>query len=292
MDSRVLTPEDKKLHRLRITRNLQDSRPFTLDDFKASKKKPVFKTWRTLGKNIVFGNLFGQTPVSFGTGMIAAEWSAQQVDEFIKLRGLEENLDIFKEKYAGKFKAHEIKCITCAEQILEDFFEVFPGLLPWHRLCFQEASRNGYVHSAFGARRLLPELSYIGQDSNGRVVKNLKNISINTKVQNHEVVWMHRAMRKIDDKLEEEKMGSSLFGNTHDAAMMYIKKKESDELVPFIDQAFCLDLPENNGIPYTGATNLADIKKGETWGFGALELEHGIDVEDYHYEADEEDDFE
>lgn len=261
------------------------SHTMTLLEFKDFKSIPPYKTKRTKGKNINFGEIFGTSAVGFGLGLLHQEWTDNDCIQFIE----EEHLQVGVQKFLknGHFNLSQARYIACAEFIGNNFFELYKGLKEWQLRNIEIGKRDGFIRSPFGARRLLPELRYIGARDQRGHIKNLENITANSPVQNHEVVVMHRAMRHVRSYIKEHEMKSFIIGNVHDAATANYHRNEVNELLPVIAAGFSLDCPENNGIPFEGSTNLADPIKGEGWGFGKeIDSDNAPDYEmDFEEEA-------
>lgn len=260
---------------LKIERH-EDSR-LTIQDFKKRKKKAPYKNMRRNAKFNNFGFLFGQVAFSFGMGTLKDNWEESDCDRFIEDQGLESSLADTLADPNNKMTLLDAKYVTCAKVLRTVWFETYPMVWQWICSNANFAIRNGYIRSPFGARRLLPELTVdtpdgAGADMNKRHTKNLKNIAVNSPVQNHEVVFMNRAQRIIFEYIKEHGLKTRIIGNVHDATVKYLYKPEAAELLPVIHKAFSMDYPENNGIPYEGETNLADPVKKEYWGFGPIEI--------------------
>ena len=242
----------------------------TLDDYKKMKKHDPYKKMRTNAKFVNFGLTFGESALAFGLGTLRDNWDEHDCDVCIEDHGLYERINELSDQ--GKFDPLEIKYIVCAEFIRSAWFDLYTDIEAWIKHNAELGMQKGYIRSPFGARRLSPELTYIGEDSNQRRIKNLKNIMANSPVQNHEAVFVNRAQLIICNYIKEHHLQSRVIGNVHDATVKYLAKDEAKQLLPIIHQAFCMDYPENNGIPIEGESDLADLAKGEAWGFGSIEV--------------------
>jgi DNA polymerase I-like protein with 3'-5' exonuclease and polymerase domains len=249
----------------------RSEKKMTLSDFKKKKKVMPYKDMRKNAKYTNFGFIFGSTATGFGLGTLKQNWTEHDCDVFINDKQLHERVKSIKEKREISLK--DAKYIACAEVLRTLWFGTYPRVAEWIDEVIAFACKNGYVRSAFGARRLLPELRYKdGKDVDQKHMKNLMNIAVNSPVQNHEAVVMNRAQHTIHHYIKDNGLKSRVIGNIHDAAEKYIFKEELSELAPIIHRAFSEDYPENNGIPYEGETNIADCTLGEYWGLGSREI--------------------
>lgn len=249
----------------------------TLEEFIKNKDKKGFKEKRKESKFVNFSIVFNITARGFGLGTLKNNWKLEDCDRFIEEKGLEYALVdyiAYNNKKTGGIKLTEDDCkyCVCAGKIIDDFFMLYPGVKKWIVNQIEFGKNNGYVRSSFGNRRLLPKLKYSGIDSFYRDIKNMSNICCNSPVQSHEVILIIRAIIKLFDYIQDKEYKSRIVGMIHDAVVMYIHKDELEDLCRKILEMFSIDYKENRGVPMEAEINVADINKGEVWGFGSLKI--------------------
>lgn len=260
-----------------------DGALFNLEMFKAHKTEPYFKKRRAAGKTSNLALEFLEGPFKFGTYQLKMEWNPDERDDYLMAHGLNDRaMDLAG---SGRLDLEDAKYVACAEKIVDDYFKTFSGLKRWQDSQVAFAEEHGYVRSPFGARRLFPQLLYQGKDSNKGAMKSLKNTSCNSPVQNHEAVIVNRALVATENFIDEKGLRSVCIGNIHDAIPSYVHREEATEFINFMHQQFSIDLPENNGVPFGGETDIADMQKGDVWGFGSATADSADD--DYEYEDTE-----
>lgn len=249
----------------------------SLEDFMARKKEKDFKEIRFRAKSCVFGFLFGASGVAFASSSLKPEWSKEVLEKYLLENNLQsEPLKLYKrirEHNMIRFKSftlEDCKYWAAANDIRKKFFSKYRGLSVWHEKSREFAADNGYVASPFGCIRRLPQLTYQGnKEEFGAKIKNLQNISLNSPVQNFEAVLINSTMVKLHKFIKDNGLKSKVCMTIHDAIVVYLHKSETELIKKKIKEFFEEDIPENNGIPMVLEGEIAEISKGEVWGFGS-----------------------
>lgn len=257
-------------------------RDLSLEEFMSRKKEPEIKETRFKAKAINFGFEFGSTAFSFARQTLEKEWSvdeaiqyAEENDLVAKAESLTKRIRTTKGTPDGEMfdSISDPEAFgyywAVAGDIRAKFFEKYSGLHHWieEQIAFAEA--NGYVRSPYGAIRRLPELLYQGRDDRPSHVKNLKNIALNSPVQNVEGVVMFWTMTEVNRRIKENGLKSRIVSNVHDAIVSFKHRDEIRIVTEWEKEVFEEDLAINNGIPLLIETEIADYwRKGQTWGFG------------------------
>lgn len=230
-------------------------RDWTVDQFIKVRHEEPYKTQRDIAKGTNFAFLFGGSAGAFAESVLKVQWTDEYCRQFIEDTGITVGFgeDIYYA--AGKY-------------IRDSYFTQYPNLRKWHTKSHKMAETEGKVTSVHGARRLLPQLLAVGNDSNQQMVANFYNISKNSPVQNFEAVVIMRAMREMHTFLKVNNLKSSLFGMIHDAVEFYVHKDEMHIVIPKIFEIFEKQYEEYLGVPMVFDLNAADINKGEIWGLG------------------------
>lgn len=230
-----------------------------LEEFISRKKEEQFDFWRRSGKFLNFGLEFGAGAYTITNTGVRKDWTKEQCLEFIDKHELEPVID-----FNGKPDYH----LTVGAFMRKTFFQTYPGLVDWHNSMHEFALKYGYVRSIHGARRLLPQLLHVGNDK--KMEANLKNISLNSPVQNFEIVVISRAMRNFHNFIKENNLKSRLWATVHDAVEFYIHKDEEELMKEKIPEILEEMYPEYGGLPLTVEGDISDPRANEPsyWGYG------------------------
>lgn len=227
----------------------------SLEEFIKVKGKDPYKTARFKSKGVNFSLLFSNN-AGVLIPVLKNDWSDEEIDKYIS----ENKLEI-----KSNSRGQEDKLMTVASDIREIFFRTYPNILKFIHKQHKLVKKQGYVESPFGFRRHLPELTYIGKDTEEKTVRSQSNMSVNSPVQTFEVCVVMQAMTKIYNFFKENNMKSSIRAMTHDSLMFIVKK---DELKMFYENV--IPLMEDTKTYKVPLTVEAEISK--TWKINAVEL--------------------
>jgi len=233
----------------------------SIEEFIQNKKTSPYAEYRQQGKRVNFSFLFGTAAQTFTNDVIRKEWTESQCWDFIEDKGLE----VLEDRRTGE----EDPFLTVGHYIRSMFFQAYPQLMPWIESCKQFAINNGYARCTHGARRLLPELLYIGKDDDPAHIANLRNISVNSPVQTFEITLILRAMVEIHEEFKN--MRSRWMGTVHDAVSPYVHLEETERVKNLLIEVLTRDYPEYEGIPLEIEGDLAwpnDEENPTFWGYG------------------------
>lgn len=239
----------------------------TLEEVLARKEEHEVHENRHISKTINFKFLFGGKAYSFSKQTIEKTWSKKQCMDYI----IKNNLMV---KSIGDVPD---PFYTVAEHIRSAFFTRYSGLAKWLEDYQEFASKHGYIRSPFGARRLLPQLLYEGKDPSMKLIANLKNIALNSPVQNFETVIVNSRIAKLQKYFKENGYKSRVFVTVHDEIGFYFHKEELKKglinkvIIPIMIE----QLPEYNGIPVEVDGTIADprdLNDPTYWGYGSEKI--------------------
>jgi DNA polymerase I-like protein with 3'-5' exonuclease and polymerase domains len=242
------------------------------EEYCKNTKNGRCKDLRQIAKMIGLAFIFGAGVNNLAGGTLRMAWNPKKCQEFIRERKLEDLLNQTIQ-HNKKIGGDNLYYYVVSAFFRTEFFKLYPELEQWILECAKEASVAGYRRSPWGSRRLLPQLTYQGQHSDGGALKNLSNISVNSPVQDYETVVMATVMSSTDESFEELGYISYMPGMVHDSAVTVAYKDELDSVLKIELSAFDFNDPATYGIPYGGECNVADFTKGEFWGFGKREVE-------------------
>ncbi|MDR2408513.1 MAG: hypothetical protein LBE13_10460 [Bacteroidales bacterium] len=242
------------------------------EEYCKNAKSGKCKDLRQIAKMIGLAFIFGAGVNNLASGTLRMAWNPKKCQEFIKERKLEDLLNQTIQ-HNKKLTGDNLYYYVVSAFFRAEFFKLYPELEQWILECAKEASVTGYRRSPWGSRRLLPQLTYQGKHSDGAMLKNLSNISVNSPVQDYETVVMATVMTSTNEAFEELGYISYMPGMVHDSVVTVAHKDELDSVLKIELSAFDFNDPATYGIPYGGECNVADFTKGEFWGFGKREVE-------------------
>ena len=130
-----------------------------------------------------------------------------------------------------------------AKDFMEQYLEHYSGIKNYMDDIVNEAKSNGYIDTAFGRRRYIPEL----KSNNYMVRKFGERVAMNTPVQGTAADIMKIAMINVYRKLKEEKMEAKIVLQIHDELLIEApiseKEKVKKILVEQMENATKLKVP-------------------------------------------------
>jgi uracil-DNA glycosylase family 4 len=106
------------------------------------------------------------------------------------------------------------------------FFEVYPGIEPWHNRCKRIARIDGYVANMFGRIRRLPGIQSTDKDARMEAERQ----AVNAPVQGTIGDWKAAAMVEINETIDRDQF--RLCGEHHDALLGLVRKGCEDDVLP------------------------------------------------------------
>jgi len=145
-----------------------------------------------------------------------------------------------------------------AQEIIDRYFETLPGVKNYIEETIEEGRKNGYVQTLLGRRRPSPDLH------SPKAVERAaaERASINHPIQGTAADIIKIAMIATLEKLQEEKMQSTLMMQVHDELIFEVTEDEKDQVIAMLPQFMC-DLPSskiNMDVPL-----VIDIGIGKNW---------------------------
>ena len=248
-------------------------RDITLEEFMSRKDEEDLKLLRYKSKAINFGFEFGSSAFAFAMNILRREWDKQEILVYIQKNNLEYKRNLLSNVLIDgkKVEAEFINYWAVATDIRNNFFNKYAGLKAWVHDTPELAEKQGYVRSSFGAIRRLPQLLNYGKEGKTRrrkPYKNLLNQSLNSPVQNYEIVLVAKTLNGIVSYIKENNLCSRVFATVHDSIVMYVHKNEVERITIKAKEIFEEDISENCNIPMELEGDVSDYNKGEVWGEG------------------------
>ncbi len=177
------------------------------------------------------------------------------------------------ENYGSQFSEAEARAARKA------YFDLFPGLIPWHEKQRRLVRKYGRVQSPIGRTRHLPDIYSPEQGVRAEAERQ----AINSPVQGFASDLAVLSMIHINKRLRAEKIPANCIGLVHDAINFEVRKDATADLLPIVK-----DTMEDMSIVRklfgieVDVPIIADLKIGSRWG-GSREL--SVD-EVYNYKGE------
>lgn len=129
------------------------------------------------------------------------------------------------------------------KDMIDQYFERFPGIQTYIDETVKEAKENGYVSTLMGRRRYIPDIN----SRNWNVRGFAERTAINMPIQGTAADIIKLAMIQIDQFLREQNFQSRMLLQVHDELIFEIHEEETDHLPEtlkqMMEQAYTLDVP-------------------------------------------------
>lgn len=143
---------------------------------------------------------------------------------------------------------------TEARDLIESYFETYPGVKNYMDQCIADAKKKGYVQTLFGRRRMLLDINSANANVRGYAERN----AINAPIQGTSADIIKIAMVRIQNKIEEKGLKSQMLIQVHDELNFSVPTSEKEimeELVRVeMESAITLHVPV-----------IADLGWGKNW---------------------------
>jgi DNA polymerase-1 len=116
--------------------------------------------------------------------------------------------------------------VTEAKQLIDSYFESFPGVKSYMDECIRKARDKEYVETIFGRRRYLPDINSRNSVVRGFAERN----AINAPIQGSAADIIKLAMVKIANRFREENLNSKMILQVHDELNFDVYKPELEKV--------------------------------------------------------------
>jgi DNA polymerase-1 len=113
---------------------------------------------------------------------------------------------------------------TEARQLIDGYFETYPGVKSYMDACIKTAREKGFVETMYGRKRNLPDIL----SRNSVVRGNAERNAINSPIQGSAADIIKIAMVRIHKKFQEEKLKSAMILQVHDELNFDVVEEELD----------------------------------------------------------------
>ena len=143
---------------------------------------------------------------------------------------------------------------TEAKQLIDSYFNTYPRIKDYIAECVEEARKTGYILTAFGRRRYLPDINSRNAVVRGYAERN----AVNAPIQGTAADIIKVAMIRIDRRLREEKLRAKMILQVHDELNFSVPPEELERVKELVisemEQAFSMSVPL-----------IADCGTGNNW---------------------------
>lgn len=113
-----------------------------------------------------------------------------------------------------------------AKQLIDDYFETYPGVKEYMDKSIDKARQKGYTETLLGRRCLLPDINSRNAVVRGYAERN----AINAPIQGTAADIIKVAMIHIDQRMREEGLKSKMILQVHDELNFSVVKEEKEKL--------------------------------------------------------------
>ena len=132
---------------------------------------------------------------------------------------------------------------TEARELIDNYFETFPGVRNYMTQSVDRARDMGYIETQFGRRRYLPDINSHNSIVRGYAERN----AVNAPIQGTAADIIKIAMIRIDERLRREQLKAKMILQVHDELnfSVYPEEKEKVEriVIEEMQSAFPLSVP-------------------------------------------------
>jgi DNA polymerase-1 len=130
-----------------------------------------------------------------------------------------------------------------AKEIIDNYFEQFPGIKTYRDNTIGFARENGYVETIAGRRRNLRDINSRNATVRGFAERN----AINAPIQGSAADMIKIAMIKVDEWLQKSSLNTTMLLQVHDELVFNVPTNELEEVksnvTRIMEEAMKLDVP-------------------------------------------------
>ena len=141
-----------------------------------------------------------------------------------------------------------------ANQLIDNYYEKYPGVQTFIDETIKFAEENGYVKTQTGRRRYLRDIN----DRNRTLKKAAQRLAMNSPIQGTAADMLKLAMIKVHRMLKEGNFKTKMLLTVHDEIVFDLFRDEEDVVKPLIEEAMKTALPL--AVPIE-----VEIGTGENW---------------------------
>jgi DNA polymerase-1 len=140
------------------------------------------------------------------------------------------------------------------KQIIDQYFESYPGIKIFMNNMINQARENGYVETLMGRRRYIRDINSANAVVRGFAERN----AINAPIQGSSADMIKIAMINIYNSFLEKGFRSKMILQVHDELVFDVHKDELEDVKPVIEKLMCTAIPMK--VPV-----VVEMSVGENW---------------------------
>lgn len=144
--------------------------------------------------------------------------------------------------------------LSTAKSYINRYFERYEGVKKYREKMIQMARDKGYVTTLFNRKRHLPEINH----SKHVIRAEAERMAINTPIQGTAADLIKKAMIKIHETLNRERLGAEMLLQVHDELLFEVCKEEVEELKEIVKR-------EMEGVYKLRVPLKVDVGIGKNW---------------------------
>jgi len=142
-----------------------------------------------------------------------------------------------------------------AKEIIDNYFNQFPGIKQYMIDTVNFAKKNGYIQTLLGRRRYLPEIN----ERNFTVRAQAERNAINSPIQGSAADMIKVAMVNIHNRIKDQSMRSVMTLQVHDELVFDVYRSEVDKIKPLIEHEM------KEAIPGLAVPIVVEMGTGDNW---------------------------
>jgi DNA polymerase-1 len=141
-----------------------------------------------------------------------------------------------------------------AEEIVQHYFETFPGIRQYIDDTIAFARTHGYVETVTGRRRVLRDIN----SRNATIRSAMERNAVNTPIQGTGADMIKLAMIAVHDAIAEAGLHARMLLQIHDELLFDVPREEVDQVLPLVQDCMIRALPMDVPIE-------VELGTGENW---------------------------
>ncbi|HMQ20996.1 MAG TPA: DNA polymerase I [Planctomycetota bacterium] len=141
-----------------------------------------------------------------------------------------------------------------AKKFIDAYFRAMPRVKAWLDGTLEQARADGEVHTLFGRRRPLPEIT----SDAARLRVNAENIAVNSPIQGTAADIVKRAMIDLHDELTRRELSGRMLLQVHDELVLECPAVELDETIEVVKA--CMEGAASLAVPLD-----VEVGHGKNW---------------------------
>ena len=147
-------------------------------------------------------------------------------------------------------------------RFIESYFSKYPGIRGYLEDVKEKARARGYVETALGRRRYMPELN-----ASNRVLRmSGERMAVNMPIQGTAADIMKLAMIRVHRRMREQQMCSRMLLQVHDEMLLEVPDDEMESIKALVHEEMPSALQEISWAPEFAVPLTVNVKTGSNWG--------------------------